>query len=46
MAEPDPVADVHKALWTAWANCPHGNEPWPCKRYRAITAELLRKDGN
>ena len=30
---------------TAWAACAHGNEPWPCKPYRDITAELTGKDG-
>jgi hypothetical protein len=34
-------AQVHKAAWDGWANCPHGNEPWPCAEYRAITTALL-----
>lgn len=33
--------EMHQAVWDAWANCTHGNEPWPCKRVRDIRAALL-----
>ena len=42
---PVPQAAGYAVMARAWEDCPHGNEPWPCKKYRDITAALTGEDG-